>query len=92
MLYLLLDMHSETGDQETPLRQILKRNRLSQKEVAAGMGASPEIVSAWVRGTRVPSGTSLVRLRAFLRKFDRKVTADLILSQVPLSDVTSPSD
>ena len=42
----------------------IQESGLHQKDVAARMGVSPQVVSAWVRGTREPSPSSLVELAA----------------------------
>ena len=40
----------------------IQESGLSQKEVAARMGVSPQVISAWVRGNREPSPSALLEL------------------------------
>lgn len=73
----------------SPLAQILKRNRLQQKDVAEAVGVSRMAVLGWFHGRTFPAGAHLVLLVAFLRRFEPGVGADFLLSQVPLPRVMS---
>lgn len=61
------------------LGEVLDRNRLKQKQIAEAIGVSEETVSRWVNGHVRPSGDNLVRLAAYLRRYQPDVReADLL--------------
>jgi transcriptional regulator with XRE-family HTH domain len=55
---------------ETRLRSVLARNRLQQKDVADALSISRMSVWSWVDGRTIPSGTNLLRLLEYLRRFE----------------------
>ena len=66
------------------LRAALDRNRLQQKHVAEALEVSRMTVWAWVDGRSEPTGTNLLRLLEYLRKFEPGITAeDLVGPAIP---------
>lgn len=58
------------------LREILKRNRLSQKRMAQALGTGESVVSRWVTGKKLPGTVSTFRILTFLRKYEPSLAAD----------------
>jgi transcriptional regulator with XRE-family HTH domain len=52
------------------LGDVLKRNRLQQKDVAVALGVSRMTVWQWVHGRAVPTGENLLALAAYLKGFE----------------------
>lgn len=67
----------------TRLRAVLERNRLQQKDVAEALGLSRMSIWSWVDGRTTPSGTNLLRLLEYLRRFEPSLTAENLLDVGP---------
>ena len=62
------------------LRDVISRNGLMQRDIAAAVGVAPETFSRWVSGRVTPGGENLVRLLDFLRKVEPGLQAEDILA------------
>jgi DNA-binding transcriptional regulator YiaG len=47
-------------------RQLRESSRLSQSQIAAGLGVTPQAIAQWESGTRTPSGDLAAKLMAVL--------------------------
>ncbi len=65
------------------LKEIIKRNGLSQKDIAERLQVEQSTLSRWVQGHVAPSGPMLVRLLALLRESDPKLDAADLLPPAP---------
>jgi len=61
------------------MREILKRNRLQQADLAEGIGVTKQAVWMWCTGGGQPTADNLLKARDWLRQYDPTVTADELL-------------
>lgn len=73
--YLPLSMDAKTRG----LRPVLERNRLRQTDVAEAVGVSRVAVWLWINGRSAPAEANLLRLLAYLRRFEPGLTAEDLL-------------
>jgi transcriptional regulator with XRE-family HTH domain len=62
------------------LAAVLERNRLQQKHVAEALPVSRMTVLMWVHGRTVPTGDNLLRLLAYLRRFEPGLQVEDLLA------------
>jgi transcriptional regulator with XRE-family HTH domain len=71
------------------LKAVIRRNRQSQKDVAAAIGVTEETLSRWSRGHIQPTSENLIALLAHLRTFEPTLEADDLLGEDDV-DATEP--
>ena len=74
------------------LKAVIRRNRQSQKDVAAAIGVTEETLSRWSRGHIQPTSENLVALRAHLRTFEPTLEASDLLEPASTEAPSDPSD
>jgi transcriptional regulator with XRE-family HTH domain len=72
------------------LKAILERNRLQQKHVAEALDVSRMTVWQWVHRRAVPAGDNMVRLLAYLRKFEPGLQAADLVAEIPADTLVDP--
>lgn len=58
------------------MRAVLKRNAITQSELARKVGVSQVTVWAWGEGRYAPRSETLLRIVAFLRQYEPRLEAD----------------
>jgi len=64
------------SSKHTGLKDAIERNSLNQRELARALGVAPETITRWKSGERVPSGSNLMRLVAYLRQHEPTLQAE----------------
>ena len=68
------------------MKEVLKRNRLQQADLAEGIGVTKQAVWMWCTGGGQPTTENLLKARDWIRQYDPTVTADDLLD-APANDI-----
>jgi DNA-binding XRE family transcriptional regulator len=72
---------STIPDSTIGLGAVLDRNSVMRKDLASGIGVAAETVARWCTGTSTPGGRTVLRIVAFLRRFEPALKAEDIFAK-----------